>query len=281
MANPTNQRVLIIDDDRDLCRLIRDYLKPLGYDVEAAHNGLEGLERATAEAWSAVILDVMLPGLNGFEALKRLREKSDVPVLMLTARGEETDRVAGLEVGADDYLPKTFSTRELLARLRAVTRRAARAPAAKDAPAAEIVVGELRLDPGTRRAALGDKVLDLTALEFDLLACLARARGRVKSREQLVEAVAERNYDVFDRSVDVHISSLRKKLGDDPKSPRYLRTLRGVGYMLINPERLTSMPRRFPLYGKMLLLFAVNLALLGVVLWRWRERNLALGRNGR
>jgi len=228
-------RVLIIDDDRDLCRLIRDYLKPLGYEVQAAHHGVDGLERALGEGWSAVILDVMLPGLNGFEVLKRLREKSTVPVLMLTARGDETDRIAGLEVGADDYLPKTFSTRELLARLRAVTRRGAQAAPAPEADA-EMVVGTLRIRPGARTAAVGDKVLDLTALEFDLLACLARSRGRVKSREQLVEAVAERNYDVFDRSVDVHVWSLRKKLGDDPKNPRFIRTLRGAGYMLINPD---------------------------------------------
>jgi len=228
-------RVLIIDDDRDLCRLIADYLKPLGYEVESAHDGRDGLERAGSEAWSAVILDVMLPGLNGFELLKRLREKSNVPVLMLTARGDEADRIAGLEVGADDYLPKTFSTRELLARLRAVTRRSATPVAASEAEA-EIVVGQLRIHPGARTAAVGDEALDLTALEFDLLERLARSRGRVKSREELVEAVAERNYDVFDRSIDVHIWSLRKKLGDDPKNPRFIRTLRGVGYMLINPD---------------------------------------------
>jgi DNA-binding response OmpR family regulator len=228
-------RVLIIDDDRDLCRLIRDYLKPLGYEVEASHHGVDGLERAVEGEWSAIILDVMLPGLNGFEVLKRLREKSTVPVLMLTARGDETDRIAGLEVGADDYLPKTFSTRELLARLRAVTRRTTQAAPKAEADA-EIAVGDLRIRPGTRTATVGDRALDLTALEFDLLACLARSRGRVKSREQLVEAVAERNYDVFDRSVDVHVWSLRKKLGDDPKNPRFIRTLRGAGYMLINPE---------------------------------------------
>lgn len=239
MSGPTEQtgglRVLIIDDDRDLCRLVKDYLGPLGYDVAAAHTGLEGLGRALNESWSAIILDVMLPGLNGFEVLRRLRAESNVPVLMLTARGEESDRIAGLEVGADDYLPKTFSTRELLARLRAVTRRAAPG-GAKTAPEQEIVVGQIRIHPESRRAVLGDKELGLTALEYDILACLARSRGRVKSREELVEAVAERNYDVFDRSVDVHIWSLRKKLGDDPKNPRFIRTYRSVGYMLINPK---------------------------------------------
>lgn len=235
-ASPATSRLLVIDDDRQLCRLIADYLKPLGYEVSAAHNGLDGLERALKETWSAVILDVMLPGLNGFEVLKRLREKSNVPVLMLTARGEEADRIAGLEVGADDYLPKTFSTRELLARLRAVTRRAA-GPLPNEAGEPDMKVGELRLNSETRRAVLGGKALELTALEFDLLACLARARGRVKSREQLVEAIAGRNYDVFDRSIDVHIWSLRKKLGDDPKNPRFIRTCRSVGYMLINPDQ--------------------------------------------
>jgi DNA-binding response OmpR family regulator len=233
-AAEQRQRLLIIDDDRDLCRLIKDYLEPLGYEVSAAYNGADGLERALVEQWSAIILDVMLPALNGFEVLKRLRVKSNVPVLMLTARGEETDRIAGLEVGADDYLPKTFSTRELLARLRVVTRRASVATVT-EAKSEEIVVGDLRVSPAMRRAVLGDKTLGLTALEFDLLACLARARGRVKSREELVEAIAERNYDVFDRSIDVHVWSLRKKLGDDPKRPRYIRTYRSVGYMLINP----------------------------------------------
>jgi DNA-binding response OmpR family regulator len=236
-ASKGGTRILIIDDDRGLCRLIRDYLQPLGYDITAVHDGPSGLERALAEPWSAVILDVMLPGMNGFEVLKQLRAKSNVPVLMLTARGEESDRIAGLEVGADDYLPKTFSTRELLARIRAVTRRTApTAIQAEEKAGAEIVVGELRLSPSTRQAVVGDKPLDLTALEFDLLACLAKSRGRVKSREELVEAVAERNYEVFDRSVDVHVWSLRKKLGDDPKNPRFIRTFRSVGYMLINPD---------------------------------------------
>lgn len=230
-------RVLVIDDDRKLCRLIGDYLEPLGYAVCAAHTGPEGVEKAVSETWQAVVLDVMLPGFDGFEVLKRIRQRSDVPVLMLTARGEEADRIVGLEIGADDYLPKTFSTRELLARLRAVTRRAARPPAAEAAEAtAEIVVGRLRVNPGTRVAALEDRPLALTPVEFDLLASLSRARGRVKTREQLLEEIRERDYEVFDRSIDVHISSLRKKLGDDAKEPRFIKTLRAAGYMFIDPD---------------------------------------------
>lgn len=228
---------MVIDDDRELCWLIKDYLEPLGFAVASAHNGPEGLECALSGRFSAVILDVMLPGLDGFEVLKRIRQHSNVPVLMLTARGDAADRIVGLEVGADDYLPKTFSTRELLARLRAVLRRSS-APPANPTPDAEpeIVVGSLRLNPATRTVVLGDQPLSLTALEFDLLACLARGRGRVKSREQLLESLTGRNYDVFDRSIDVHIWSLRKKLADDPKHPQFIRTIRSVGYMLINPD---------------------------------------------
>jgi DNA-binding response OmpR family regulator len=195
------------------------------------------VEQATAQQWSALILDVMLPGMDGFEVLKQIRKTSDVPVLMLTARGDEADRIVGLEIGADDYLPKTFSTRELLARLRAVTRRSSGATVKKSgAPEQDIVIGKLRVVPGSRVALLSEQPLVLTPVEFDLLLSLARARGRVKSREQLLEEIRDRNYDVFDRSIDVHISGLRKKLGDDPKIPRYIRTLRAAGYMLINPD---------------------------------------------
>jgi DNA-binding response OmpR family regulator len=229
-------RVLVIDDDRKLCRLIRDYLSPLGYEVETVHTGPEGVARAAAEPWQAVILDLMLPGLDGFEVLKQIRKSSDVPVLMLTARGDEADRIVGLEIGADDYLPKTFSTRELLARLRAVTRRSARTRTAAEPAPEELVVGPLRVSPETRAAWVDDVALELTPVEFDLLVSLARAKGRVRSREALLEEARDRNYDVFDRSIDVHISALRKKLGDDPKNPRFIRTYRGAGYMLINPE---------------------------------------------
>ena len=231
-------RVLMIDDDEELCALVRDYLQPLGYAVEAAHRGAAGLERARTGDFGAIILDVMLPEMDGFEVLRRLRAETATPILMLTARGEETDRVVGLEMGADDYLPKTFSPRELLARLRAVMRRTARAPESPAAPpgeAPEIAVGPLRIYLQRREATLSGEPLRLTSLEFDLLAALARARGRVKSREQLIETVAERQYDGLDRSIDVHIWSLRRKLGDDPKNPRFIRTIRSAGYVLIQP----------------------------------------------
>jgi DNA-binding response OmpR family regulator len=230
-------RVLIIDDDRDLGGLIKQYLEPLGYTVANEYDGPGGVERAQAESFDAIILDVTLPGMDGFEVLKRLRTHSDVPILMLTSRGEETDRIVGLEMGADDYLPKTFSSRELLARLRAVMRRNTRAEAVNPSrEEAEIVVGALRINPAARVALLDDKPLSLTALEFELLTSLARARGRVKSREQLIETIADRNYDGLDRSIDVHVWSLRRKLGDDPKNPRFIQTVRAVGYMLINPD---------------------------------------------
>jgi DNA-binding response OmpR family regulator len=230
-------RVLLIDDDRKLCRLIQDYLKPMGYDVTVIHEGSAGLTSALEGAWAAILLDVMMPGMDGFEVLRLVRAKSSVPVLMLTARGDEADRIVGLEMGADDYLPKTFSPRELLARLRAVIRRSQPARHSEQAVLPdEIVVGQLRLQPASRTAVLADAPLLLTPVEYDLLLSLAKARGRVKSREQLLEEIRDRNYDVFDRSIDVHISALRRKLGDDPKAPRYLRTVRSAGYLMSHPE---------------------------------------------
>ncbi len=227
-------RVLVIDDDRKLGRLIRDYLEPMGYAVTLAATGPLGLEAARAGTFDAILLDVMLPGLDGFDVLRELRKTHETPVLMLTARGEEADRIVGLELGADDYLPKTFSTRELLARLRAVMRRGQR-QAAPGAPVAELVVGPLRVALDTRAAVLGDRPLALTPVEFDLLAALARTPGRIRTREQLLEEIRDRDYDVFDRSVDVHISALRRKLGDDPRAPRFIRTVRTAGYLLRTP----------------------------------------------
>jgi DNA-binding response OmpR family regulator len=228
--------ILIVDDDVKLCRLLREYLEPLGYRVAAAHTGPEGLAAALRQPFAAVILDVMLPGMNGFDVLRSLRAKSNVPVLMLTGRGEEPDRIVGLELGADDYLPKTFSTRELLARLRAIIRRSRVTRTPMESRQPEVVVGELRLDPESRQATLGGIAVPLTAIEFDLLMSLAKAAGRVRTREQLLNEVADRNFEVFDRSIDVHISSLRKKLGDDFKAPKFIITVRSAGYMLRKPE---------------------------------------------
>jgi DNA-binding response OmpR family regulator len=237
-ANPDRHAVLLIDDDRKLCRLIGGYLDPMGYEVVAAHTGPDGLAQVGEREWHAVLLDLMLPGMDGFEVLKRIRHKSDVPVLMLTARGEEADRIVGLELGADDYLPKTCSSREMLARLRAVTRRARRPEqeAATPPPEKDLRVGTLRMQPESRLATQGGHPLQLTPVEYDLLLCLATAVGRVKTREQLLEEIRERNYEVFDRSIDVHISALRKKLGDDPKNPRFIRTVRTLGYSLLPPD---------------------------------------------
>jgi DNA-binding response OmpR family regulator len=171
--------------------------------------------------------------MDGFEVLKKIRHKSSVPVLMLTARGDEADRIVGLEIGADDYLPKTFSSRELLARLRAVTRRGTAAPQQQEKTAnTEFTAGTLRVNTASRVAVLGDQPLTLTPVEFDLLASLIAAKGRVKTRDALLDEIRDRNYEVFDRSIDVHISALRKKLGDDPKTPRFIRTVRAIGYIL-------------------------------------------------
>ena len=237
-ASVGRSNVLIIDDDRDLCMLIGDYLAAFGYAVTAAHTGPGGVERALAEPWQAIILDVMLPGMDGFEVLKRIRRERDTPVLMLTARGDEADQIVGLEIGADDYLPKGSSTRQLLARLHAITRRAV--AAANQAASAkgdeEITVAELQINPGSHTATLDGKLLVLTPGEFAILLSLARAKGRVKTRDHLLAEIRDREYEVFDRAIDVQVSALRRKLGDDPKTPRFIRTVRSAGYMLVEPE---------------------------------------------
>lgn len=239
------RQLLMIDDDRAQCLMVTTYLQAHGFDVTGVHSGPEGVERATASNchWDGIILDVMLPGLDGFEVLRQIRKVSDVPLIMLTAHTDETDRIVGLEIGADDYLLKPFSARELLARLRAVLRRShhrARPQAPPHpppvAPKTELVAGSLVIKLDSRTAAIGGEPLWLTPVEFDLLASLIRSRGRVKTREALLDEIRERDYDVFDRSIDVHISSLRKKLNDHAKQPRYIRTVRSVGYMLIPQE---------------------------------------------
>jgi DNA-binding response OmpR family regulator len=209
----------------------------MGYSVESVHTGPEGVDQAISGDYRAIILDVMLPGMDGFEVLKHIRQQSSVPVLMLTARGDEMDRIVGLEIGADDYLPKTFSTRELLARLRAVIRRSQSSPETnQESGESEIVIGPIRINSGARLAWLSDQALTLTPVEFDLLHSLAQAKGRVKSREQLLDEIAQRDYEIFDRSINVHISALRKKLNDDPKHPIFIKTVRSAGYMMLRPS---------------------------------------------
>ena len=229
------ERILIIDDDEKLCRLIREYLGAMGYEVESAYTGTEGLQKAFGKEYHAVILDVMLPEMDGFELLRQLRAESRVPVLMLTSRGDETDRIVGLEMGADDYLPKTFSTRELLARLRSVIRRSQMTRDVPKKGEKGLYFGSLRLNEDAHEAFLDGNRLDLTPIEYQLLQCLAKAKGRALSREQLLNAVADRNFDVFDRSIDMHISSLRGKLDETPQNPRFIRTVRGVGSLFIPP----------------------------------------------
>ena len=237
MSTTLATRLLVVDDDLKLCRLVRGYLEPLGYQVAVAHDGEEGLSLALAGGFDAVLLDVMMPKMDGLEVLRALRQKSNVPVLMLTGLGDEADRIVGLELGADDYLPKTFSTRELLARLRAVIRRSRMVSTAAlaEMPLLPVEVGDLCLNLDTRECTLAAQPIALTTVEFDLLFALARAVGRVKTRERLLLETAERDFEAFDRSIDVHISSIRRKLGDDPKTPRYIQTIRGVGYRMPKP----------------------------------------------
>ncbi len=239
-TNLSNMKILIVDDDKRLCGLVADYLEPMGYAVKKAHNGPEGLKMILEGDFHAVILDVMMPQMDGFEVLKRVRKESDIPVLMLTARGDETDRIVGLELGADDYLPKTFSSRELLARLRAVTRRYDVSERRAADSGNILIFGSLQIEKESRTVRMDDKTLNLTPLEYDLLTSLADSAGRVLTRDQLLDAVAGRNYEVFDRSVDVHISLLRRKLGENPRKPGFIQTVRSVGYMFKAPEDQTS-----------------------------------------
>jgi len=222
--------ILIIDDDKDLCDLLNDYLTPEGFAVEAVHDGLIGVERAVSGQYALVVLDVMLPGVNGFEALRRIRAVSRISVLMLTARGEEVDRIVGLEIGADDYLPKPFNPRELVARIRAVLRRVESQPQPR-AGLERLIVGDVELVPGTRTVSRAGRNVELTSVEFSILETLLRQAGQVISREDLVKQALGRGFSAYDRSIDVHVSSLRRKLGARTDESERIKTVRGVGYL--------------------------------------------------
>jgi DNA-binding response OmpR family regulator len=225
------ERILIIEDDAALAGLVRDYLKPFGYEVTAAPTAAEGLRRLP-EGWSAVLLDVMLPDLDGFEVCRRIRAGSDVPVLMLTARGQDEDRIVGLEIGADDYLPKPFNPRELLARVRAVLRRRE----SGRSQAAILRFGRLEIDQDARAVRLDGEERVLTSYQFDLLVALAESAGRVLGRETLMARAGHAPSEAFDRSIDVHVSRIRAAIEDDPRRPRRLLTVRGAGYVFARKQ---------------------------------------------
>jgi DNA-binding response OmpR family regulator len=230
------ERLLLVDDDTELCEILTEYFSAEGFTVESVHDGVRGLERARSGEHALVILDLLLPRLRGLEVLQQLRSDSTVPVLILTARGEDVDRVVGLELGADDYLPKPFNARELMARVRAILRRTHPSP---DAHRVRLDVGDVTVDPSARQAWRDGRMLSLTMAEFVLLEAFLRHAGQVLSRERLAEQVLGRRLASFDRSIDVHVSNLRKKLGDAAGAREHIRAVRGEGYVFIrvDPER--------------------------------------------
>lgn len=221
-------RVLIIDDDIELCELLAVRMNGEGFELEAVHDGNRGLERALSREHSLVVLDLMLPGMGGLEVLRRVREQSPIPVLILTARGEEVDRILGLEIGADDYLPKPFNPRELVARIRAILRRTLRVATG----AHPLIVGDIRLDPAAREVRMQGQLLSLTSVEFALLEILLQHAGGIVTREELTEAVLGRKLGPFDRVIDVHVSNIRKKLVGSQGIER-IKSIRGSGYLFV------------------------------------------------
>ena len=220
-------RVLLVDDDARLHELLAAYLSQNGFEVTGAADGRKGLDALETGSFDVVLLDVMMPGLDGIEVCRRIRATSRIPIVMLTAKGDETDRVVGLELGADDYVAKPFSPREVLARLRALLRRAAPRPASD-----LLTVGALSLDVDGRVVTVSGRAVELTGVEFDILVALAKRAGRVVARDGLLAAAGRDDVTVSDRTVDVHVSHLRQKLGDDPRAPSLIKTVRGVGYVL-------------------------------------------------
>jgi DNA-binding response OmpR family regulator len=221
-------RVLIIDDDIDLYQLLAARMSDEGFEIEGVHDGPRGLERALSREHSLVVLDLMLPGMGGLDVLRRVREQSPIPVLILTARGEDVDRILGLEIGADDYLPKPFNPRELIARIRAILRRTVRVAAGTH----PLIVGDMRLDPASREARIQGRLISITSVEFALLEVLMAHAGRIVTREELTEAVLGRKLGPFDRVIDVHVSNIRKKLGAVLGVDR-IKAIRGSGYLLV------------------------------------------------
>ena len=235
------QQILVIDDDIELCELVAEYLEPDGFKVEAVHDGELGLARALSGEHALAVLDYMLPTLNGFEVLRRIRARSRLPIVMLTARGDDVNRIIGLQMGADDYLPKPFNPLELVARISAVLRRSQTAPASQDASAPGVLVlGDIEMDDRTHTVRRAGEVVELTVVEYSLLAKFLKAPGRVLEREELVKEVLHRNLSPFDRSIDTHVSNLRRKLGHQVDGAERIKTVRSVGYIYASPADLKS-----------------------------------------
>jgi two-component system response regulator CpxR len=226
-------KILVVDDDVELCELVQQYLGSQGFHVDAVHDGAAGVAESLSNSYDLVSLDVMLPGIRGFEALRQIRAKSAVPVVMLTAHGEDVDRIVGLEIGADDYMPKPFNPRELAARIHAVLRRTAAGMAREGKPQSMVALGDVRLDMPARAAYQKERQVELTSAEFELLAQFLKAPGQVLTREDLVKNALGRELEPSDRSLDVHISNLRRKLGLAEDGAERIRAIRNVGYVYV------------------------------------------------
>ena len=227
------ERVLVVDDDVELCDLIAEYLRPEGFEVQAVHDGETGLERALAGDADLVVLDMMLPGISGLDVLRKLRERSRLPVLILTARGQDVDRIVGLEIGADDYLGKPFNPRELLARIRAILRRTKTGPGTGEPK--KVAIGDVEMDLGARTVRKAGEGVELTSLEFNLLEKLMTQAGDVVTREQIAQEILGRRFVAYDRSIDMHVSKLRRKLGRYADGEERIKSIRGVGYVYTLP----------------------------------------------
>ena len=223
------QKILVVDDDVELCELVAEYLEPDGYQVESVNDGNAGVNRALSGGHALIVLDYMLAGLNGFEVLRQIRAASQVPIVMLTARGDDMNRIVGLQLGADDYLPKPFNPLELVARINAVLRRAQPQPD-KSKPEV-IVIGDIEMDNRTRTVRRDSQAIELTVVEYSLLEKFLQTPGRVITREELVKEILHRELSPFDRSIDTHVSNLRKKIGHEVNGAERIKTIRGIGYI--------------------------------------------------
>src|SRR5262245_56369282 len=235
-VSSNTERVLVVDDDVELCQLVSRYLTQQGFEIDSVNRGDAGAEQALSGKYELIVLDVMMPEVNGFDVLRRIRAQSRIPVLMLTAKGDALDRVLGLEMGADDYLPKPFNPQELAARIRAILRRA-KPPTA---PVTPIIVGDVEMDSGAREVRRRGEIVSLTTVEFDLLEALLQAAGQVLGREKLTRDVLGREFSPFDRSIDTHVCNLRRKIGPLEDGSERIKGVRGIGYFYACPVRQWS-----------------------------------------